>query len=39
MLSADFPFYMEREINSAGENFIFINGAVNGIYRTGERAE
>lgn len=32
MLSADFPFYMEREINSAGENFIFINGAVNGIY-------
>lgn len=32
MLSADFPFYMEREINAAGENFIFINGAVNGIY-------
>ena len=32
MLSADFPFYMERVINSAGENFIFINGAVNGIY-------
>lgn len=32
MLSADFPFYMERVTNSAGENFIFINGAVNGIY-------
>ena len=32
MLSADFPFYMEREINAAGKNFIFINGAVNGIY-------
>lgn len=31
MLSADFPFYMEREINSAGK-LHFINGAVNGIY-------
>lgn len=31
-LSADFPFYMECMINSADENFIFINGAVNGIY-------
>lgn len=32
MLSADFPFYMERTVNEAGENFIFFNAAVNGIY-------
>ena len=32
MLFVDFPFYLEREIYAAGENFIFINGAVNGIY-------
>ncbi len=32
MLSADFPFYMEKVINEAGDNFIFFNAAVNGIY-------
>lgn len=32
MLSADFPFYMEKTVNAAGENFLFINAAVNGIY-------
>lgn len=27
LLSADFPFYMEEKINSAGMNFMFIQGA------------
>ncbi len=31
-ISGDFPYYMEEVINEAGANFIYINGAVNGIY-------
>ena len=31
-ISGDFPYYMEEVINEAGANFIFFNGAVNGIY-------
>ena len=31
-LSADFPFYMEKVFNENGYNFIFFNGAINGVY-------
>ncbi len=31
-LSGDYPYYMERIINEAGANFLFINGAINGVY-------
>ena len=33
-ISGDFPYYMEEVINATGANFIFFNGALNGIYHS-----
>ncbi len=37
-LSGDYPNYMEQIVNESGANFLFVNGAINGIYTDKEAA-